>query len=152
MLLERKAQELIKNVQKQENGLYKQKCLKYKEQLRDRDAQIKKYQIENEQQKDLIAALLIDIESYKNKQQSLELELIEQQQLTESAVYQLKQHMNYSNEDKLLQEQRQFELKLAAQSTQALDRVKQHFEEEITKLKTPKGAKTVKSPVLKKKK
>ncbi|KAM3137785.1 hypothetical protein pb186bvf_010205 [Paramecium bursaria] len=40
MLLERKAQELIKNVQKQENGLYKQKCLKYKEQLRDRDAQI----------------------------------------------------------------------------------------------------------------
>ena len=43
---------------------------------------------------------------------------------------------------------------MAAQSTAALDRVKQHFEEELTKLKTPKGTKTTvyKSPVLKKKK
>ncbi|CAD8121807.1 unnamed protein product [Paramecium sonneborni] len=119
---------------------YRIKAIKYKNNLLESQEVIKALQLENQESKKIINELLLDIEEMKEREKQLESELNEQKQLTQSAIQQLEQELQESVEDRLLQEQKQFQEKLTIQSNEAIEQLKQHFDEQLKIIaQTPKN-------------
>ncbi|CAD8096171.1 unnamed protein product [Paramecium primaurelia] len=109
---------------------YRIKAIKYKNNLLESQEVIKALKMEN-QEKQIISELLLDIEEMREREKLLESELQEQKQLTKSAIQQLEQELQESVEDRLLQEQKLFQEKLIIQSNDAIEKLKKNFDEQL---------------------
>ncbi|CAK84479.1 unnamed protein product (macronuclear) [Paramecium tetraurelia] len=140
MNLEKHAKALLEYPQSSDDDdypNYKMKALKYRKDFHESNDQIQKLKLENYDNKQMISELLGDLENHRKKIMILEQELLNQKQLTQDSCEQLRRVKQQKQEDRLLMEQKQFQEKLTVQTNNAIEKLRQHFDQTLSQF-TPK--------------
>ncbi|CAD8164752.1 unnamed protein product [Paramecium octaurelia] len=140
MNLEKHAKALLEYPQSSDDDdypNYKMKALKYRKDFHESNDQIQKLKLENQDNKQMISELLGDLENHRKKIMKLEQELLNQKQLTQDSCEQLRKVKQQKQEDRLLMEQKQFQEKLTVQTNNAIEKLRQHFDQTLSQF-TPK--------------
>ncbi|CAD8188404.1 unnamed protein product [Paramecium octaurelia] len=120
-----------------EIGDYKKKAMKYRNEFNETDEQVRRLKKENLHNKQTITELLADLEVHQKRIILLEQELLNQKKLAQDSQDQLKRAKVKKQEDRILKEQKKFQEKFALQTNDALEKLRQHFDQTLQQL-TPK--------------
>ncbi|CAD8102915.1 unnamed protein product [Paramecium primaurelia] len=116
---------------------YKKKAIKYRNDFNETDEQVRRLKKENLHNKQTITELLADLEVHQKRIILLEQELFNQKKLAQDSQDQLKRAKLQKQEDRILREQKKFQEKFALQTNDALEKLRQHFDQTLQQL-TPK--------------
>ncbi|CAD8120614.1 unnamed protein product [Paramecium sonneborni] len=115
----------------------KKQAMKYQNDFNQTDEYVRRLKKENLNNKQTITILLADLEVHQKRIVQLEQELFNQRKLAQDSQDQLKRVKIKKQEDRMLKEQKKFQEKFALQTNDALEKLRQHFDQTLQQL-TPK--------------